>query len=527
MFQENGRERGFGGKLRWMMSGVSVRKDIKLLDGILSASGTLLRPDSEPAMWVLDMFRLALTYKATLSFQIQNTIGSVSETLQECDLEKTEVNRMFREILSVREETAGILRMMYETGFLEKMIPELAALKCKVEYDSFHEYTVDQHIMIALSNLDNLIHDKNGPLGKESRGFSDIYILRMAVLLHDIGKSLEGNHAYNGAVMASNICDRLGMGEGEKDVVVFLVLQHLELSKMAFHREPEEAVMTAFAQSVGDSRKLEMLYILTIVDIKSVGRKAWTEWIGIQLQSIYQKAKHVIENKGNTGTLILKIGSTALSPEQEHLTEELSTENDLALLMEPFPGFERITLCGFDRTHFFADVVGCLSSEGYNILSAQINTSSDSKVLDIFHVEPDTIVRIPSNRRVNNIKTRWEKIRSGKTTASALLEERLRLYPQKQTRISPDRELKISIDNDISPEYTVLEIDTADRFGLLYRIANCLAGLGVNIISAKLSTRVSRAADVFYVNSGGEKIENPELRERIREMLMDSLLSVF
>jgi len=192
-------------------------------------------------------------------------------------------------------------------------------------------------------------------------------------------------------------------------------------------------------------------------------------------------------------------------------------------VVEKYTGFERLIVCGVDRPHFFADIVGCLSSEGYNILSAQISTTGGN-ALDIFHVEPDRMIRLPSNQRIQNINRKWDLLVNRHCTTDKLIEERLRLYPAKPQRVSAEKDSEIIIDNTISKDFTVIELKTPDRYGLLYRVAQCLSQCQVNITSAKLSTRVSKATDVFYViGPDGKKIISEDHKEQIRTKVLELL----
>jgi [protein-PII] uridylyltransferase len=350
----------------------------------------------------------------------------------------------------------------------------------------------------------------------------ELFVLRFAMLLHDIGKSIDGEHAYNGAVVTSNICDRMGIDNPQKDQIIFLVLCHLELALLAFHRVPEEQTLKAFAAKMENRNRLNMLYLLTIADVRSVGNKTWTEWKGLQLENIYRTTLEQFEGrKSDFSSFADKIWPKD-DVLQDYINYLKDDPSELFIRAEPFVGFERLVICGLDRIHFFADIAGCLSSEGYNILSAQIRTTDNGRAVDIFHVEPDEAVRITMEKRVDNIRKKWKLIMDGKTTASQLIIARGRLYPQKALRII-ETEILITIDNSISKDLTVIEVRAPDRFGLLYRISHCLSSLNINIVSARLSTRISMAVDVFYVSGkDGTKIAN-SLHSEIKDSIMRSL----
>lgn len=508
-------------KIRQRLGSVEIGKNLKLLDGIIFQSGNVIQHGTDPAQWVLDLYWLTLKYKAELSTGLQNYIRSLKTQLSASSISST-VSEGFKRILSLNSPVAHVIRSMHETGFLEYIIPEFETLRCKVEYDTYHEFTIDQHVVTALHMLDEFGTGREPELKEIYSSVGDLFVLRFAILLHDIGKLLDGEHAYNGAVTASNICDRLGIDNPEKDQIIFLVLCHLELSFLAFHRVPEDHTLKVFAEKMENRSRLNMLYLLTIADIRSVGRKTWTEWKGLQLESVYKSTlDHIEGRQSDQISFAEKIWpkDDVLQDVNNHLNADSS---ELFIKAEPFVGFERLVICGLDRIHFFADLAGCLSSEGYNILSAQIKTTNDGKAVDIFHVEPDEAVRITMQKRVENIRKKWQSIVNGNTTASQLILDREKLYPKKAQRII-ETEILITVDNSISKEHTVIEVRAPDRFGLLYRISHCLSSLKINIVSARLSTRISQAVDVFYVSGkNGVKIEESEHGE-IRDTLRTSL----
>jgi [protein-PII] uridylyltransferase len=506
--------------VRWHFSSVKVGNDIVLLDGYLSYlnSSTI----SHSIEWIMNVYLLSVHYQAFPASRLENKIREIVSALEGTKTDYSVIGKQFVELMSLKEPISKVLRSMYETGYLELLFPELSSIKCKVEYDSYHEFTIDQHTLHALSVIDSMGNENDPVIDDVFKSIDDIFVLRMAVLFHDIGKSLGVNHAETGAVIAKNACDRLGIDEKKRDTITFLVEHHLELSMLTFRREPEDHTIAEFADTMRDQYTLDLLFILTIVDIRSVGRKTWTAWKGIQLCDIYNRIKHCINGNSRFRTNDERIHENLLKDMKKYASmfEQLNTTKGLCIEVEKYTGFERMIVCGYDRLFFFADIAGCLSSEGYNILSAQIATI-EGKVFDIFYVETDVVIRISSEQHIKNIYRKWDSIANGQLTTRHILDERYRLYPPKPMRQSGNGTTTVHIDNKISREFTVIEIRADDRFGLLYTVAQALSQLNVNIISAKLSTRVSQAVDVFYVHSAQkQKIENVEEIHKIKDTLI-------
>lgn len=525
MYLENRkRKTNFIEKTRRSLSAITLENKVKLLDGILTFHGTPPKDGTTAALWIMDLFSLSLSYQATFSVGLKITLREVSENLIPNDLFSSDVALSFRKLLSTRVPVGMIIKDMHETGFLEKLIPEFINLRCKVEYDSYHEYTVDQHTIMAICALDYLNQEKEDGIENIILSAGNLFILRLTILLHDIGKFGSSDHASAGAQLAQSICERLQLLQHEKSMVIFLIKHHLELSKLAFQRIPEEHVLQEFVIKTGDRTHLDLLYILTVVDIKSVGKKTWTTWKGIQLYDVYSRLCNMLDGKviGNTQDANVKIHSLFQQEDINEKYKDIISAKDISIIAEKHTDFEQLTVCGIDRPHFFADIVGCISSEGYNILSSRVMTK-EHLAIDIFQLEADTVTIINMEQHVINIKNKWQKIARGEISAQKLLNERMHRYPSKEGRINPFLKTSVAIDNNISREYTVLEIRSPDRFALLYKIAKTLSEFEVNISSAKLSTLVSLINDVFYVtDKAGKKIEDLQLIEKIKVSLVEA-----
>jgi [protein-PII] uridylyltransferase len=510
--------RGLWTSLRSSVGAVKIKQGVYLLDGILFMTARNLPPEAQSPLWIVDIFKRAVNVNATLSVELANWIRAAMQHVTAQDFVSAEIDALFLDILSQEKNAGRTLSFMHDTGVLAGLIPAFGPLTCKVEYDTYHEYTIDQHILLSLAALDELDSDPDKGIRGLYARLANKRLLRLAVLLHDIGKSMSGDHVANGAIIAEEMCDRLGLSEEEKRRVVFLVYNHLALAGLAFGRELEDRLVEEFVRRVGNRETLDMLYLLTILDIRHVGYKTWTAWRAHLLEIAYDRAVEFLSRKnihGSDLTSEIGIGSAlyvldTLPEDRKKHGEWLSglQKNEFKIELDTFVGFDRLSVLTFDRLGLFADITGCISSEGYNILSARVYSTDWGAILDIFHVEKDGATSIDSERRVQNIRKKWSLIVSGQATAEGLIEEHMHMYPPKKPR-SIEKQPLVRIDNEISTACTVLEIEARDRFGLLYRIARCLSNLGVNIASARLSTRVDRAIDTFYLtDASGKRISD-------------------
>jgi [protein-PII] uridylyltransferase len=517
-------------RIRMKVSAFPVAPGISTVDGILYLNHKKTPKSHSMVHWILDVFKTAIACHATISTEVRNRIKQMVSELEREDFDTAEVRREFLEILSLPREVGRILQLMHDTEFLEKIIPEFSALRCKVEYDSYHEYTVDQHTLMALCDLDEIIFKNRESVRTIATYKADRLVFRMALLLHDIGKALPGDHARSGAIIAGIICARMGLDEALQEQVQFLVFHHLTLSDASFKREHEENIISDLAKTVSTVKNLDMLYLLTIQDIKHVGSHTWTGWKAVQLKEIHQKVRAVLENpsmhfkKVSQSAALLSTGyiQNILHEEEKKYRDWLSRlkQQELHIHVESFVGFDRITVLAFDKKNFLSDFIGCLASEGLAILSAYVHTTDDGKIVDIFHVESDQTKLISLDERIKNIERKWKSILEGKLTSEKIVTDKMKQYPPKIRRLE-NREAHIELDNQISSNYTVLEVDLPDCFGLLHRIVSVLSRLSVNIVSARISTLIDVTRDVFYITDGNKnKIVDPGLCEQIRQELM-------
>ncbi len=532
-------EKDLSGKSIWRnvrrrMSSVEIGPGIALLDGIIfPGNHKELHLDSPET--VLNIFKQSLACRATLSVELRNKIRHSLDAIHPEDFKSRRAGEIFLTILSWTEDVGPTLFLMHETGLLSKLIPPFLILTCKVEYDQYHEFTVDQHTLLAVCACDELARDADEKIRALYFGLPDKFILRLAILLHDIGKAKSGDHVLNGAVMAEAAGERLGLSDDLIAEIHFLVYHHLDMSNLSLLRDYDDHNLVQFAADVGRIEMLNLLYLLTIVDIRSVGHNTWTGWKAYQLDQLYDRVARILrEAKTNPEEVRYKTAAAYALPYDEMLPEEktgydqcLSALGDdgIGFYQESFAGFERLMVCAFDRVGFLSDIIGCMTSEGYNILSAKIHSTADGKVLDIFHLEEPEKPRLPPQKRLDNIRRKWRLISGGLSDADSLVQDRLKKYPLPRVRtISSEPAMDVRINNTDSAAATIVEIDTADNFGLVHKITRCFYESRINVVAAKLSTRNDQACDVFYVTDAQKnKIQDEADIQRLIDKLKNRL----
>jgi len=475
-------------------------------------------------------------------------------------------------LLAILREPKGVaatLRSTHELGVLGSYIPEFAKLTCLVQFDFYHKYTVDEHTFLAIENLEHL-DGVSGFYGEEFRSIASdpkrMEILRLALLLHDIGKGEGRGHVAKGITLVDAIQTRMGIPEPDAEDVRFLVAHHLTMSHVAQRLDlDDEAMVIDFAKHVQTLDRLKMLYLLTYSDIKAVGPGVWTEWKGTLLWELYMKT-HTILTRGipegeddlARAERVTSQLTQELSPEfgveavKRHLQEAptrylLTTSlgkiaSHMRLIQRvqqgeeaasqwaafPLAGYSEFTICAFGRHGRFAQIVGTLSANGMNILSAQIFTLASGMVIRHFRVDDGKGSAIEDPGVWERLVADVQHVLAERVNVRELIKRRRKdvLARPMQKGVLPP--IKVEFDNLVSEAYTVLDVRTQDRLGLLYLISSTLSELSVDIRSAKITTEAEQVVDVFYVtNKDGTKLMDEERREQIRHALERALSEGF
>lgn len=507
---------------------------------------------------LLKVFWYAQQMGYTLSQEIQDYIRADTHFIDEEVRRSSRALGFFLAILREPKGVAATLRSMHELGVLGAYIPEFAKLARLVQFDFYHRYTVDEHTFMAIETLEHL-DEVSRFYGEEFRALASdpkrLEILRLALLLHDIGKGEGADHAPKSACLVETIVHRMGIPEPDAEAVVFLVAHHLEMSHIAQRLDlDDEAIVIDCAKKVQTLDRLKMLYLLTFADIKAVGPGVWTEWKGTLLWELYIKTHTILirgipegEDDLARAERIKSQTIQELSPEfgveavkkhvQEAPTRYLLTTplhkvashmrvigrvqrgEEAASQWTAFPlaGYSEFTVCAYGRHGRFAQIVGTLTANGMNILSAQIFTLTNGMVIRHFRVDNGHGMAIEDSSVWDRVIADLQEVLGGRLAVHDLIKSR-----RKEVLIGPIQHgtafpIKVDFDNMVSHAYTILDIRTRDRLGLLYLITSTLSQLGVDIRSAKITTEAEQVVDVFYVtNKDGSKLIDEERRAQIR-----------
>jgi [protein-PII] uridylyltransferase len=516
---------GAWGTFRRYISSWPVCAGVAVVDGMLVPARHGFPPRQVDAAWMMAVFKGALGAHATLSTPILSLIRERVGALDGEQLSRVELQRDFYAMLQMHREVGRIIQLMHDCGFLTALIPEFAPLTCKVEYDAYHEYTVDEHSIMAVRQIDKLNQEPDEHIRTVYLQVNSRALLRLVVLLHDCGKPLPGDHCISGALLAQQVARRLGFSHQEQQSVALLVKHHLTLSRLSFERHAEDEQLRQLGVELGERANLDLLYLLTVLDIRNVGPRIWTRWKGAQLQEIYTRTLALLPPCSSARVdcddeAVAGVADVAVAPHFAH-PEWLGAlrTGEAVLRVEPLEGFQRFTVVSLDEPLSFSRAVGCLASEGMQILSARVWLLQQGQMVSVIDALADERVKLTFDEQMEKLQSKWQRLAQGRADCTALVTERMRRYPPKRHR-GRTEEAVVKILNRDSSAYTVIEVLAPDSAGLLYALVRTLAEAQLAIVGAKIATRVDRVTDVFYVTTAsGEKVVDEQRCATLEQQL--------
>ena len=511
---------------------------------------------------LLEIFEVAQEQGVRLSDELRLLVQGNLRSVDRRFRSARDTSRAFLSFLRRPGQIAAAVRPMHETGFLGRMIPEFERVTFLVQHDFYHRYTVDEHTLKALEALDDIETAKH-PEGTAAfanvlKTIKDPAILALGILFHDIGKGRGVSHSPRGAKIAEAICRRLGLDAQLTEDVSFLVQKHLVMSHVSQRRDlSDQALIEGFAETVKSMDRLNMLLLLTYADTTAVGPGVWNDWKAALLWELYSKTRaqlsgeHAQASEGDRKARLLEKVVEGLFPEflKRDVERHLSLFPERYLRAAPPDAISRhfqmvqhlggkplvadwrsspagrytvLTVCTRDAHGLLAHLAGTLTGHGLNILSVDAFTRSDGIVLDTFRV-CETVGVTPVRPE------RWPAIESdlvaaveGRHDVEAAV-ARSRSRAPRRGRRRPPMSPAVQFDSVQGGGPTVIEVRADDEPGLVYRIANTLTSLGLNIVLAKIATEKSHALDVFYVAAGSGAGLSQEAIPAVEEALLAAL----
>jgi [protein-PII] uridylyltransferase len=483
---------------------------------------------------------------------IRRDIGRISD-----DPPSTAACRHFLSLLSHPARLGSLLRDMHGAGLLERFIPAFQHARGLLQFNQYHQYTVDEHCLRAVEFAADLMSDA-GPVGRVYRAIGQKHLLHLALLIHDLGKGHLEDHREVGLTIASETGLRLGLSPAEIESLRFLVHKHMMLNHLAFRRDTaDEQLAVQLAVQIGSPELLQMLYVLTAADLSAVGPDVWDGWKTEVVTDLYHRTMQHLAGESVETTVDSLLGQrletvrallgrrqdepwfaehldalptayfNAATPEQVvgdlQLLANL-TPNGVSVVAryQPETDVVQCTVATSESATFgiFYKLTGALGSLGLQVRSAEIHTFSDGLVLDRFWVFDPDFVGVPPAGRLREIESTLlvtlQNAESKPPTFRRTWQAASRPAPV------PGVPTRVNIDNSTSGFFTIIDVFTHDRAGLLYAVAQALFELGLSVGRAKIGTYLDQVVDVFYVTDReNNKIKDADRLDEIRNRLLD------
>lgn len=452
------------------------------------------------------------------------------------------------------------LRRMNELGMLGAYIPEFAPIVAMMQFNMYHHYTVDEHTIQCISHLaqierEELIEELPVASSILKRGINR-KVIYVALLLHDTGKGRPEDHSILGARIARAVAPRLGLSKKDSATVEWLIRYHLLMSDVAQKRDiADPRTVRDFAKAVKSVERLDLLTVLTVCDIRGVGPGTWNNWKAVLIRNLYKATRHALENgledlnretreieaKRALRTTLAQWPAKDVRAETArhygpywqglplaahqifaHLLRDMNdAEISIDLMLDEDRDATRACLAMVDHPGLFSRMTGALALVAANVVDARTYTSKDGYATAVFWIQdadghPFDAARLPRLRKMISRTLR------GEVVARDALKDRDKIKKRERAFRVPTH---ITFDNTGSEIYTIIEVDTRDRPGLLYDLTRTLANNHVYIASAVIATFGEQVVDTFYVKDMvGLKFHSEAKRDTLERKLRDAIL---
>ena len=556
-----------------------------IFDGHVTLSETAAL-ETDPAL-AFRLYRQVLKRRLTPYAFARDAIArlSVDEDWRERLRRSEEATALFRELFCTTDRggwergplaRASLLDELHEVGLTVAMLPELEPLTGRVQHDVFHVYTVDIHAIRAVERLRALFAGERLPhLGLATRLAAEAprrEPLFLATFLHALGKVHGHGHGMPGeregsrsASMVRPIAERLGLRPMDVEQVAWLLQEQGSLYFWATKRDTSDpAVLEEVARRVGSLERLRELYLMTVAILSTANPRSLTDWTARMLEDLYFGVVGVLEGRGRSAAgraaqlrKEVKVGFVGDRGESElerfvdAMPERYILANPVDVIrrharvvrdaagerttvaLGPGPSEEvsEVLVVTDDRPGLLADVAAVFAKHRVAVVDAQVyilpgdpeGAVARDRAVDAFAVRREGGGRLDRPLR-GRIEHDLRALVDGAIGAAEMIAKTPE-PPSWARRPGPEVSTDVRIDNQASPAFTVVDVLTRDRPGVLHTIARTLHEEGLTIALSKLTTEGDRVTDVFYVRdaTGGGKVRDPERLRHLAELLQTRL----
>ncbi len=460
---------------------------------------------------------------------------------------------LFMELLRQQDGVSTELKRMIRYGILGRYLPEFGKIIGQMQHDLFHIYTVDAHTVKVISKcrlFRHPEHQEQFPIAHRLvNQLPKIELLYIAALYHDIAKGRGGDHSELGTVDVIRFCKIHRLGKWDTQLIAWLVRNHLLMSMTAQRKDiSDPEIIQAFAEHVTDVTHLDYLYVLTVADINATNNSLWNNWRASLMRQLYDETKLALkrglENPPNKSDLIEQVQQEALealanttidplaitqlwdSLGDEYFIHESAKniawhtkaiidredqEKTLVLIKKTtlrlYEGASEVFIYTKNVDKSFAVTVATMDELSLSIQDARIYQTENDFSFNSYTILTQENKSIPDNQQtIKKIKRTIIKKLSSPEKYSAII--RRRVSRQMKLFSIPS---KVKFSTDSSQHYTLVEIISPDRPGLLAVIGDVFATHNIMVCKAKISIVGERVVDLFFITDcAGDLVEDPE-----------------
>ena len=487
---------------------------------------------------------------------IRHSLGLIDNALRE----NPDANRLFLDILTSKNDAETVLRRMNEAGVLGKFVRAFGRIVAMMQFNMYHHYTVDEHLLRCIGILSDIEDGRAEDASFATELARTIQpehrtLLYVALFLHDIAKGRIEDHSIAGARVARRLCPRLGLSPAETETVAWLVEQHLVMSTVAQSRDLSDRVtIQNFSEVVQSVERLKLLTLLTIADIKGVGPGVWNGWKAQLIRTLYYETEPVLTGGFSEVNRAQRVAMAQAElraqladwPAEQvdayigrhypaywlkvdlptkvaharfvRATEAAGKSLATTINLDGIRGVAELTIYAPDHPRLLSIIAGACAMTGANIVDAQIFTTTDARALDTIAISRGFDRDEDEERRAARVATAIEQALRGDLRLPEMVAKRTPPKGRlKAFAVEPD----VTINNQWSNRYTMVEVTGLDRPGLLHELTDTLFRLSLNIASAHVATFGERVVDVFYVTDLlGDKISSATRQAAIKRALL-------
>jgi len=511
----------------------------------------------QPATW-LAAFQAAIDNNCAVSDSALAAMRQHAERFRVEDFFPTPAHRTA--LMRFLRPVPGLyarLSEMHDCGLLGRMFPPFQAITYRVVRDFFHKYTVDEHTLLTIRNLERLEKGTSPDRLRFASLLRDLQApehLVLSLLLHDVGKWRDEDHHVESVRMAREMFGRIGLPQEARDTVEFLIQNHLAMSQVAFRRDTEDPeIVRKFAELVGVEERLKMLCLMTLADVEAVSLETLTPWRAELLWRLYVDTYNhltmgygdelIDTNQTGSAELLAARPSDVSEAEIAHFLDGLPRRylrlfdtdaiyrhvrlardiksDEIHLWMERRGAAWELTVVTLDKPFLFSNIAGVLSSFGMDILRGHAMTSPGGLVLDVFQfTDSERFLELNEGAREQIFSVLNDVVSARSSVTDRLRGRERSLFNRRPRRVTP----VVHADNTSSKRYTIIDIIADDELGLLYRIGRVMSQNGCDVDLVLIATEGHRAIDVFHITKAGRKLsgaEQAELSANLQRLLED------